>query len=70
MGLGEREDKPFRAKFLRNDYLEQQDSAPLLPAVLDVLEGNKKVDEIILPADPESRALALYTGDGDPDSIP
>ena len=71
MGLAEREDKPFWAKFLRNDYLEQQDSAPLLPAVLDVLEGNKKVDEIIIPpAEAESRALALYTGDGDPDSIP
>ena len=70
MGLAEREDKPFWAKFLRNDYLEQQDSGPVLPGVLDVLEGNKKVDEIIAPDEAESRALALYTGDDDPDSIP
>lgn len=74
MGLGEREDKPFWAKFLRSDYLQEEGSGPLLPAVLDVLDGNKKVDEIIAPADNEveSRALALYTGDGqdNPDSVP
>ena len=50
MGLGEKEDKPFWAKFLRSDYLKEDDR-PLLPDVLDVLEGNKKVDEIIIPAD-------------------
>jgi len=36
MGLGEKEDKPFWAKFLRSDYLKEEDDGPLLPQVLDV----------------------------------
>jgi hypothetical protein len=47
MGLGEKDDKPFWTKFLRTDYLDE-DSGPLLPKVMEVLEGNKVVDEIIL----------------------
>jgi len=64
MGLGEKEEKPFWAKFLRSDYL-QEDDRPLLPDVMDVLEGNKQLDEVIAPGEAESRALALYTGDDD-----
>ena len=47
MGLGEKEEKPFWAKFLRSDYLNEDDDKPLLPDVLDVLEGNKNFDEMV-----------------------
>ena len=53
MGLGEKEEKPFWAKFLRSDYLEPDDG-PLLPKVMDVFDGKIEVDEVV-----ESRALAL-----------
>jgi len=62
MGLVENEEKPFWAKFLRSDYL-QDDAGPLLPDVMEVLEGNKQLDEVIPTADAGSRALALYTED-------
>ena len=48
MGLEEKEEKPFWTKFLRSDYLEEEDKAPLLPQVMDVLEGNKGVDEMLM----------------------
>jgi hypothetical protein len=38
MGLAENDEKPFWAKFLRSDYIED-DSGPLLPKVMEVLEG-------------------------------
>lgn len=44
MGLGEKEEKPFWAKFLRSDYLADDNDGPLLPKVMEVLEGNKVVD--------------------------
>jgi hypothetical protein len=47
MGLGENDEKPFWAKFLRSDYLEDDHAQPLLPGVIDVLEGNKAIDEMI-----------------------
>jgi len=66
MGLGvENEEKPFWAKFLRSDYLQDDHNGPLLPGVMEVLEGNKQLDEVIPQADAGSRALALYTGDDD-----
>jgi hypothetical protein len=46
MGLGEKDEKPFWAKFLRSDYLKDADE-PLLPKVLEVLDGDKVVDEIL-----------------------
>jgi hypothetical protein len=36
LGLGEKEEKPFWAKFLRSDYLEENDDGPMLDKVLDV----------------------------------
>lgn len=48
MGLEEKEDKPFWTKFLRSDYLGEEDKAPLLPQVMDVLEGNKGIDEMLM----------------------
>lgn len=50
LGLEETEEKPFWTKFLRSDYLDEADPAPLLPGVLEVLDGNKKVDEMIMEA--------------------
>jgi len=50
LGLEETEEKPFWTKFLRSDYLDEADPAPLLPGVLDVLDGNKGVDEMIMEA--------------------
>ena len=47
MGLGEKEEKPFWAKFLRSDYLKEDDG-PILSKVLEVLDGDGKVDEIIM----------------------
>ena len=47
MGLGEKDEKPFWAKFLRSDYLQEDDDGPLLPKVLDVLEGNKEIDQVV-----------------------
>ena len=47
MGLEEKEDKPFWAKFLRSDYLVKDDG-PILSKVMEVLEGDKVVDEIIM----------------------
>jgi len=65
--LEETEEKPFWTKFLRTDYLDEADPAPLLPGVLDVLDGNKGVDEMIMEAQgSNSQALALYRGDGEP----
>lgn len=46
MGLGEKEEKPFWAKFLRNDYLQADDDKPLVNDIIDVLEGNKNIDEL------------------------
>ena len=48
MGLEEKEEKPFWTKFLRTDYLQEENSAPLLPAIMDVLDGNKGVDEMLM----------------------
>ena len=51
IGLAEEnEDKPFWTKFLRSDYLGEEDQGPLLPDVLDVLDGNKKVDDLKMEA--------------------
>lgn len=61
MGLGEKEDKPFWTKFLRSDYLEEDDG-PMLQKVLDVYEGGKVVDQIIV-GDQNSRALELFIND-------
>ena len=47
MGLGEKEEKPFWAKFLKSDYLKEDDG-PILGKVMEVLDGDKKVDEIIM----------------------
>lgn len=67
LGLEETEEKPFWTKFLRSDYLDEADPAPLLPGVLEVLDGNKRVDEMIMEAQgSNSQALALYKGDGEP----
>lgn len=66
LGLEETEEKPFWTKFLRSDYLDEADPAPLLPGVLDVLDGNKGVDEMIMEAQgTHSQALALYQGDAE-----
>ena len=67
LGLEETEEKPFWTKFLRSDYMDEAEPAPLLPGVLDVLEGNKGVDEMIMEAQgSDSQALALYQGDAEP----
>jgi hypothetical protein len=58
MGLGEKEEKPFWAKFLRNDYMQDNEDRPLLPDVMDVLEGNKNLDELTGPKN--DGMLALY----------
>ena len=50
LGGNETEEKPFWTKFLRTDYLDEADAGPLLPGVLDVLEGNKGVEEMIMEA--------------------
>ena len=42
----ENEEKPFWAKFLRSDYLDQSDDGPVLGKVMDVLEGNMTVEEL------------------------
>lgn len=47
MGLEEKEDKPFWAKFLRSDYMIKDDG-PILSKVMQVLDGEKAVDEIIM----------------------
>lgn len=47
MGLVEKEDKPFWAKFLKQDYMkekEESDGGGVLQKVLDVFDGTKKVD--------------------------
>jgi len=60
MGLAEKEERPFWMKFLKSDYGTANDlDKPLLPQVLDVLEGTKHVDEVVVE-DENSRALALY----------
>ncbi len=60
MGLGEKEEKPFWTKFLKSDYGSVNDlDKPLLPQVLDVLEGTKNVDEVVAE-DENSRALDFY----------
>lgn len=58
LGLQENEEKPFWAKFLKADYL-QEDDEPLLPKVMEVLDGNKGVDEVFNAG---SQALELYKG--------
>ena len=45
LGLQENEEKPFWAKFLKSDYLKDDDE-PLLPKVMEVLDGKKGVDEV------------------------
>ena len=50
LGLEETDEKPFWTKFLRTDYLDEAEPAPLLPGILDVLDGNKGVDEMIMEA--------------------
>jgi len=46
--------------------MDEAEPAPLLPGILDVLDGNKGVDEMIMEAQgPTSQALALYQGDED-----
>ena len=57
MGLQENEEKPFWAKFLKSDYLQEDE--PLLPKVMEVLDGNKGVDEVFNAG---SQALELYKG--------
>lgn len=47
MGMGEEDaEKPFWAKFLRSDYLEEDDG-PVLGRVMDVLDGNMTVDALV-----------------------
>jgi len=62
MGLGEKEDKPFWAKFLSHDYQKEVDSGPMLSNVMDVLEGNKKLEDIINPGDDDEGRIEVYTG--------
>lgn len=50
MGLEETEEKPFWTKFLRTDYMNDDAPAPLLPQIMDVLDGNKGVDEMLMEA--------------------
>ena len=67
LGGEETEEKPFWTKFLRRDYLDEAEPAPLLPGILDVLDGNKGVDEMIMEAQgSNSQALALYQGNEEP----
>ena len=60
MGLGEKEEKPFWAKFLRNDYMQEDNDRPLLPDVMEVLEGNKNLEEITGQNKRNDRMLELY----------
>jgi hypothetical protein len=61
LGLGEKEEKPFWAKFLRSDYLQEDDDGPLLPKVLDVLEGNKGLSDVV--DNGHSMAMELFLND-------
>ena len=48
--MGEEDaDKPFWAKFLRADYMDQSDDGPVLARVMDVLDGNLAVDDVVKP---------------------
>lgn len=60
MGLEETEEKPFWTKFLRTDYMNDDAPAPLLPQIMDVLDGNKGVDEMLMEAQYPSGQLELY----------
>lgn len=42
----ENPEKPFWAKFLRTDYLDQSEDGPVLGKVMDVLEGNMPLEEL------------------------
>ena len=60
MGLEETEEKPFWTKFLRTDYMNDDAPAPLLPQIMDVLDGNKGVDEMLMEAQYPSGQLEIY----------
>ena len=48
--MGEEDaDKPFWAKFLRSDYMDQSDDGPVLAKVMDVLDGDLAVDDVVKP---------------------
>jgi len=45
--MEENEEKPFWAQFLKSDYGKPAEKpAPLLPMILDVLDGNASVNEM------------------------
>jgi hypothetical protein len=64
MGMGEENaEKPFWAKFLRADYMDQSDDGPVLGKVLDVLDGNLTVDELTQKKAEDAQitdAVAIY----------
>ena len=45
MGMQEKDEKPFWAQFLRSDYIKEKEPKPLLGMVMDVLDGNAKLEE-------------------------
>lgn len=66
MGMGEENaEKPFWAKFLRSDYMDQSDDGPVFGKVMDVLEGNMPIEELTQKKKgaPQSTDLvAIYDG--------